>query len=85
MAFFVLGVVLGVVIWIVPHVMLNLREAWDRLDYYLLALFAAGFACGTVMPKPAWVGPLGMLLGQAVYVVVALEPGPFGPLGATEK
>jgi len=74
---FLLAVALGLTIWLLSPWVTGQREPWDSASpYYLGSLFVAGALTGFLGPRPFWLWPLGIWLGQ----LVVLLAGPWGPL-----
>ena len=79
---FSVAAVLGAVIWGLSPLLTDAVEPWDaESPYYFLSLFVAGGLVGLLCPKQIWVAYLGIVVGQLVYMLIALPSGPLLPLG----
>ena len=79
---FSVAAVFGAVIWGLSPLLTDAVEPWDaESPYYFLALFVAGGLVGLLCPKHIWVTYLGVVVGQLVYMLIALPSGPLLPLG----
>jgi len=70
---------LGAGIWMVSPTLTGQREAFDAFGYYVLALLVAGVVLGVSGVGSRGYG--GLVLGQLLYMLVALPSGPLLPVG----
>ena len=78
------GLILGMAIWWTSPMLTGHVEPWDVPGkFYIGMLFAAGFVAAAFLPKAFWVAPVGVYIGQLLYVVYLYEPhgAVFWPLG----
>jgi len=77
------GFILGALIWTYSPGITSEIEPWDAKGiYYLLSLFLAGAAASLLSPRHFWLAPVGVYIGQFVYVFAHMtEPSPFWPIG----
>ena len=83
---FLLGIALGVAIWLLSPFITGHREPWDaEAGYYFIALLLAGILGGLVSPEAWGSVAIGIFAGQAVVLVggVVADPASGGlwPLG----
>jgi len=83
---FLLGIALGVAIWLLSPFITGHREPWDAEGgYYFIALLLAGILGGLVLPEYWGSMAIGIFAGQAVVLVsgVVADPASGGlwPLG----
>ena len=74
---FIAGLFIGVSIWVLSPE----PEAWDS-PYYVFAVFGGGFAAACLGPRRFWAAPIGIYVGQMLYVFGAVAVGELqgGPL-----
>ena len=69
---FTLSVVLGVLIWALSPILAGNREPWDAEgSYYTTSLFVAGLVPALIEPKQFLVWPVGVYVGQVLFIVGA--------------
>ena len=76
---FMLSVGLGLLIWALSPMLAGNREPWDaRGPYYAASLFIAGLVPALLEPRRFWVWPVGVYLGQCLFIIGAsfLRPSP---------
>ncbi len=79
---FIIAAGLGAAIWGLSPAVTGAAEPWDAESaYYSVALFVSGAIVGLLRPYPVWPAFFGIVVGQAVYVVLFLPSGPLLPLG----
>ena len=76
---FGVSMALGAGIWMVSPTLTGQREAFDAFGYYVLALLVAGVVLGVSGVGSRGYG--GLVLGQLLYMLVALPSGPLLPVG----
>lgn len=77
-----LGVLLGAAIWWLSPMITGEVEPWDSQgNYYLVALFVAGFTSSLMSPRQFLFAPVGVYVGQFGYALLFLPLGPLLPLG----
>ena len=75
-ASFVVGLLLGGLIWALSRTATGVAEPWDAAGfYYLCCLFGAGFVSTLVYSRSWLYGTLGVYLGQAAYMTLSSTPG----------
>ena len=68
----IVGLVLGALIWALSPALTGFREPWDgSLAYYFGGLFLAGVISTVPSPRQWWRGPLGVYLGQYIFILIA--------------
>lgn len=73
---FVIGVLLGGLIWALSMTATGVAEPWDAAGfYYFCCLFGAGFVSTLVYSRSWLYGTLGVYLGQASYMTFNSTPG----------
>ena len=76
---FGVSMALGAGIWMLSPTLTGEREAFDAFGYYLTALLVAGVVLGVSGVGSRGYG--GLVLGQVLYMFVALPLGPLMPIG----
>jgi hypothetical protein len=72
---FLSGSVLGAAIWALSPWLVGNPEAWDVFVYYFPGLLAGGFIAALAGPRYFWAAPMGLWVGQTVYVTYGLTTG----------
>ena len=81
-AAFLVGMVLGAIIWGASPLLAGAMEPWDaESPYYFISLFVAGGLAGLMFPRHIWVAFMGIVFGQLAYMLVALPTDPLLLLG----
>gem|GEM_PF-3223214 len=77
------GFILGALIWKSSPGITGEFEPWDAKGfYYPGSLFLAGVAAALLSPRHFWLAPVGVYIGQFVYLFTHMtEPSPFWPIG----
>lgn len=78
---FAVAGVAGAVVWALSPWLTGRAEAWDAPRYYFLALLVAGLVAGLAAGRPLWRLYVGAVLGQVLYMLIALPLGPLLPIG----
>jgi hypothetical protein len=68
----IVSIITGFIIWTVPILFFDTREAWDfEGGYYFYALLLSGACSGIFISKgrELWIGPCGIFLGQLLAIV----------------
>ncbi len=78
---FGVSVALGAGIWMASPTLTSHREAFDALGYYVPALLAAGVVLGVSGLGSGGAIYGGLVLGQALYMWLALPTGPLWAVG----
>mgnify|MGYP001563853319 CR=1 FL=1 len=69
---FMLSIGLGLLIWTLSPMLAGHREPWDAQGpYYMVSLFIAGLVPALIEPKRFWVWPIGVYLGQVLFIIGA--------------
>lgn len=72
----------GAGIWALSPWLSGQAEPWDAGGlYYSGTLFVAGVLSGFIVPRPLWALYLGVVFGQALYLLVFLPPSPLLAVG----
>ena len=67
---FALSIGLGLLIWALSPMLAGHREPWDAQGpYYMVSLFIAGLVPTLIEPKRFWVWPIGVYLGQVLFII----------------
>lgn len=77
-AVLVVGILLGLGLWLVPAVFFSLSEPWDSSGpWYALALFGSGLVLGFLGPGRPGAAAAGVFLGQLLVLLwrVVSSPG----------
>jgi hypothetical protein len=78
---FIIGAVLGLVLWLIPASFFGLSEPWDAEGpAYVVALLAAGLLVGFLGPNQLFAAVTGLFAGQLVVLLgrVLAHPGSDG-------
>lgn len=78
---FVVGILLGAIIWWVSPYFTGESEAWDAMPFYLPSLFIAGIIASSPCPRHFWISSLGIYIGQCLYAYLFLPSGPLWVVG----
>jgi len=67
---------LGALIWLFSPYATGMDEPWDaEVAYYYICLFSSGFIAGALYPRHIWVGYIGIVSGQLLYMFIILPTG----------
>ncbi len=83
---FVLSVMIGILIWVLSPNFTGEAEPWDsQSGYYPLSLLLSGILIGFLGQRKPWLWPIGICLGQSLYVTIFFDQGTgvnfFFPIG----
>jgi hypothetical protein len=77
---FSIAAICGWLIWQFSVPITGEIEPWDsQAGYYSISLIAIGFVAACVCPRLFWLAPIGLFLGQILYMEMMYDPGP-GPI-----
>ena len=69
---FTLSIGLGLLTWVLSPLLTGQREPWDASGpYYMISLFTAGFVPSLIEPRRFWAWPIGVYLGQVLFLLGA--------------
>lgn len=78
-----LAIFAGALIWAASPFITNQLEPWDSESrYYAVSLITIGFSLGLARPKQIWSHPIGIVVGQLIYILAFLPIGPLFAVGA---
>ena len=77
----VLAALYGAGIWGVCAILTGQREPWDSMFVFYIAAIALGGLFSLVAPSAVWPAPVGLVLGQGVYMLLVMSGGTLLPLG----
>ena len=77
----VLSALYGAGVWILCPILTGKVEPWDSMILFYLLAIALGGLFSLMHPSAVWPAPVGLILGQAAYAIVALPMGSMFPLG----
>jgi hypothetical protein len=81
-AVLLISICFGALIWFLSPMMTGYSEPWDaKSPYYVVSLFLSGALAGLLVRKRLWLVPLGVILGQLLYIISFLPLGPLFALG----
>ena len=75
------SITLGLGIWGAFALTDYKSEAWDKMSYYLPAVFSAGFVAAVLIGRRFILASVYILLGQMLYYMIFVPQDQFGPLG----
>lgn len=79
---FLVAALAGAAIWALSPVVTGHAEPWDAGGaYYASALVLAGLVSGFAVTAPLWASYVGSIVGQLLYMLVFLPPGPLIVVG----
>lgn len=69
----VVGGLCGYLVWLASESVTGHPEPWDANGpYYFVSLVAAGFLSTLIYPRSVFLGASGVLVGQALYVILGM-------------
>lgn len=73
---------MGAMIWYLSPILAGEVEPWDSpTHYYPASLFSCGFILACISRRHLWIAPIGIGIGQVVYIFATTEIGPLWPVG----
>ena len=75
--------ILGAGVWVLSPLATGGLEPWDSWGFYIPSLFLAGILAALVDSDRFWLAPIGIFLGQAVYLgfLFLARPSPLVIMG----
>ncbi len=78
----VLALFAGAAIWTASYSITGHTEPWDAdSSFYFVSLLVAGTFLGLTRPRHIWCHPVGIFIGQLLYILIFMPVGPLIGVG----